>query len=168
LECAPYKALFFWAADCFDACASAATRQRTSTPACHTATISVYIGIGITVTRTSIRITTSMIRTISWRQFDFHIAPFHHVVLVIGRCHMLEWVYGVCRDRAARYPNSIELNEDEDDKQTEGAMVKRLVFYFDLHVAWDSTINGKQYAQENNTQCRDHVTFTLFQLRNLK
>jgi hypothetical protein len=89
-------------------------------------------------------------------------------VLVIGRCHMLEWVYGVCRARAARYPNSIELNEDEDDEQTEGAMVKRLVFYFDLHVAWDSTINGQQYAQENNTQCRDHVTFTLFQIRNLK
>jgi hypothetical protein len=33
---------------------------------------------------------------------------------------MLEWVYGVCRARAARYPNSIELNEDEDDEQTDG------------------------------------------------
>jgi hypothetical protein len=62
-------------------------------------------------------------------------------VLVIGRCHMLEWVYGVCRARDVRYLNSIELNEDEDDEQTEGAMVKRLVFYFDLHVTWDSTIN---------------------------
>jgi hypothetical protein len=112
-----------------------------------------------------------MIRTISWRQFDFRIAPFQRVVLVIGRCHMLEWVYGVCRARDARdarYPNSIELNEDEDDEKTEGAMVKRLVFYFDLRVAWDSTINGQQYAQEHSTQCRDHVTFTLFQIRNLK
>jgi hypothetical protein len=26
-------------------------------------------------------------------------------------------------------PNSIELNEDEEDEQTEGAMVKRLFFY---------------------------------------
>jgi hypothetical protein len=144
------------------------TRQRTSTPDCHTTTISVYIGIGITVTRTSIRITTSIIRTTSWRQFDFRIASFHHGVLVIGRRHMLEWAYSVCRARAARYPNSIGLHEDEDDEQTEGAMVKRLVFYFDLHVAWDSTINGQQYAQENNTQCRYHVTFTLFQIRNLK
>jgi hypothetical protein len=145
------------------------TRQRTSTPDCHTTTISVYIGIGITVTRTSIRITTSIIRTTSSRQFDFRIAPFHHVVLVIGRCQSLHHA-GVCacRARAARYPNSIELNEDEDDEQTEGAMIKRLVFYFDLHVAWDSTINGQQYAQENNTQCRDHVTFTLFQIRNFK
>jgi hypothetical protein len=49
-------------------------------------------------------------------------------------------------------PNSIESNEDEDDKQTEGAMVKRLVFYFDLHVAWDSTINRKQYTRANSTQ----------------
>jgi hypothetical protein len=138
LECAPYKTHFdFFAADCFDAlcfggriaiAALTVNRQRTSTPACHTTTTSVYIGIGITVTRTSIRIITSMIRTISWRQFDFRIAPFHHEVLVIGRCHMLEWVYGVCRARAAHYPNSIELNEDEDDEQTEGAMVKRLVF----------------------------------------
>jgi hypothetical protein len=81
---------------------------------------------------------------------------------------MLEWVHGVCRARAACYTNPIELNEDEDDEQAEGAMVKRLVFYFDLHVAWDLTINGQQYARANNTQCRDHVTFTLFQIRNLK
>jgi hypothetical protein len=46
-------------------------------------------------------------------------------------------------------PNSIQLNKDEDDEQTEGAMVKRLVFYFDLHLAWDSTINRKQYGQAN-------------------
>jgi hypothetical protein len=54
-------------------------------------------------------------------------------------------------------PNSIELDEDEDDEQTEGAIVKLLVFYFDLHVAWDSTINRKQYTRANKTQCRDHI-----------
>jgi hypothetical protein len=61
-------------------------------------------------------------------------------------------------------PNPIELNEDEDDEQTEGAMVKGLVFYFDFQVAWDSTIDRKQYTRANNTQCRDHMTFTLFQI----
>jgi hypothetical protein len=41
---------------------------------------------------------------------------------------------------------------------------KQLVFYFDLHVAWDSTINQQQYMRAKNTQCRDHVKFILFQI----
>jgi hypothetical protein len=64
--------------------------------------------------------------------------------------------------------HSIESNEDkdEDDKETEGALVKGLVFDFYLDIAqfWKSTTK----TQGKHTQSREHPAFALPLIWNLK